>query len=120
MSAPIDWPTILRARARELRERANAMPNTEGGTHALKIAEELGRLCNVHAPKAKHAASGTGAAPSIAEVAYLTALETILRWDMLNPPTGVAHPLSDGPWLRGLIETAMRAGQEPGAAQEKK
>jgi DNA gyrase/topoisomerase IV subunit B len=51
----IDWPTILRARAKELRERANSIPGTEGGTHALKIAEELGRLCNTYAPKAKHA-----------------------------------------------------------------
>lgn len=53
------------------------------------------------------------------------ALRTIRNWDMLNPGTAVSgEPLSDGPWLRTLIDGALRCaspdvhGVEAGVAQK--
>lgn len=34
-------------------------------------------------------------------------LESVRKWDMLNPGPVLSEPLADGPWLRNLIDEAL-------------
>jgi hypothetical protein len=100
----------LRTEARALlAQEATPMPSDdleycEEYGHDFRRGDWICKRCGVDG----QAAPSSGV-PTIAEVAYRVALETILQWDMINPPR--TEIIADLAWLRGLVETALAAGQ---------
>ncbi len=113
----VDWPTILRDRARELRERANSMPGTAGATYALKIAEELGRLCNMHAPKAKHGRdSAEGPSGFVQREPERVTLERRAKRRERDQPCGQTSSSSPESQASGISSVVSPAGTLPNAS----